>query len=167
MRTCFLSLAIALFSAGCSYNDWLACTPTETQNVPTVRSDPRIQPQVQPRPWEQRIVYYQNGSVEHGPLYFQDPYEYIGTNDGQIRTWGPDDLEAFFASPVTLVINGAFLPVKLVDTPPWESVWSHGIYPEQLPVYEISAPRSKQLRDRQFRNGLGVVGQDLSAVRKN
>lgn len=63
--------------------------------------------------------------VTHGPLYFDDPCEERGSENGEFR-WGADDYLFFATWRLRFLGNVAALPVNLVITPPWRVMESDG-----------------------------------------
>lgn len=58
-----------------------------------------------------------SGAVEHGPLYFEDPFETHGSRDG-VFAWTWEDYFAFFYCDARWLINGIATPVSVVVDPP-------------------------------------------------
>jgi len=73
-----------------------------------------------------------DGSVLHGPLYFEDPFEDAGSDDGQFA-WTAEDSFFFIAWPGRFLLNGTFLPFTALATPPWHVMVSDGHLSRQIP----------------------------------
>lgn len=68
----------------------------------------------------------QDGTVAHGPLWFADPLEMKGSNDGQFAVTAED----FYAFPIGIarfVANLAFWPISMMTTRPDSVMCSDGI----------------------------------------
>lgn len=100
------------------------------------------------RPWEVTPTQSESGAVTHGPDYFQDPFEDQGAAaapvggspsalSGEITGRGREhriDWVDAFATPygyARYTLNGLFLPVSMVVTPPWTEMESDGVLSEQ------------------------------------
>ncbi len=79
--------------------------------------------------------------VTHGPLYFEDPFEDKGSEDGQFAWTGEDYLQLFYWR-ARYLLNGIFLPVSLVVTPPWTVMESDGHLSRQALGYDHDAERA-------------------------
>ncbi|MHC5110583.1 MAG: hypothetical protein ACYTHJ_11990 [Planctomycetota bacterium] len=77
---------------------------------------------------------YVDGSVLHAPLYFEDPFEDKGSDDGQFA-WTAEDYMFLIAWPHRYLLNGAFMPVSLVAIPPTRIMVSDGHLSRQIPGY--------------------------------
>ncbi len=75
-----------------------------------------------------------DGSVTHGPLYFEDPYEDTGSDDGKFAWTGEDYLWMFYWRGRYLV-NAVAFPVSCAVTPPWTVMVSDG-RPSQRAFHE-------------------------------
>ncbi len=73
-----------------------------------------------------------DGSVLHGPLYFEDPFEDAGSDDGQFA-WTAEDSLFWLAWPGRFLLNGSFLPFSAITTPPWYVMVSDGHLSQQIP----------------------------------
>ena len=74
-------------------------------------------------------VFTKDGSISHGPLYFEDSYAGDGSEDGQFAWTGQDYLHI----PVEWgrsILNAVFFPISALDTPPWKAMVSDG-YPSR------------------------------------
>jgi|GEM_PF-6250727 len=66
-----------------------------------------------------------DGSVEHGPLYFEDPLLTGGSNDGRFA-WTWEDYVGILYGDGRFLLNTCGLAVSAVVYPPWTAVRSAG-----------------------------------------
>ncbi len=67
-----------------------------------------------------------DGTVSHGPLWFEDPFEMTGSHDGQFRV----TMEEFLYFPYGIgrfVVNLGLLPLSVLVDPPGSMVCSDGL----------------------------------------
>jgi hypothetical protein len=81
-----------------------------------------------------------SGTVTHGPLYFEDPFEDNGSEDGQFAWTGEDYLWIFYWR-ARFLLNGIALPVSALVTPPWTVMASDGVLSRQALGYDHDAER--------------------------
>ena len=129
----FLSAATCL-ACGCSmmvdpFTDEFANQPAvTTPSVDGVRAA-NVEAKVPAPRGEAAEVLVKDGTVTHGPLYFEDAYAGDGSEDGQFAWTGKD----YSYMPVEwgrFLLNALFFPVSAIDTPPWEVMASDG-YPSR------------------------------------
>lgn len=90
---------------------------------------------------EAKTIAAKDGTVAHTPLYFEDPSDELGSNDGKFA-WTAEDYWYFFAWRGRFLLNGIFFPVSFVDTPPWQVMESDGIPSRTICMGEVdSQPR--------------------------
>jgi hypothetical protein len=77
------------------------------------------------REHEASTLCAKGGTVTHGPLYFEDPTDEHGSDDGQFA-WTAEDYWHFLSWRGRFVINGLFFPASVVVTPPWMVMESDG-----------------------------------------
>lgn len=105
--------------------DELACAPkVTTPSVETARSIQTTRTEHK-RDWDQVVLHSADGAVKHAPLYFEDPFEDQGSQDGKFAWTGEDYFQLFYWRGRYLA-NLIALPVSLVDTPPWMVMESDG-----------------------------------------
>ena len=98
--------------------------PVTTPSVEAVMSV-KVAPDVQDRQGVEKHRSAEDGSVTHGPLYFEDPTEERGSEDGQFAWTGEDYL--WIASwRGRFIANLIALPVSAVVNPPWQVMVSDG-----------------------------------------
>lgn len=129
----FASLAMILVSvSGCSlYSDpfrdeFANQPPITTPSVDAVMAA-EVAPIVIERHGEPKTVYVVDGSVHHYPLYFEDPKEDHGSEDGQFKVTGEDYLW-IAAWRARFLANLVAFPVSAVVNPPWQPMVSDGRY---------------------------------------
>jgi hypothetical protein len=137
-------IASLLLCAGCArlHNYWIEDGPASTlsSDSPTaadLRATRTPAPQRQ-REWRGMPVAAADGTVTHGPLYFEDPFE----DKGHGRDTFQIGWEDYLAMPYGLaryLLNGVALPVSLVVTWPWTAMESDGLLSRQLLGYDHDA----------------------------
>ena len=85
------------------------------------------------RPHQEMTCAPNSGAVTHGPLYFEDPYEEKGSEDGKFAWTSEDYLHVFYWRG-RFLLNAVFFPVSAVVQPPWRDVESDGNRPSDGPV---------------------------------
>jgi len=125
-----LAMGVAFFSAGCQ----LAVNPfkdelVDQRNITTASVDGirATEREYTPRhatgaSWEIRP---EDGTVAHYPLYFEDPYESSGSEDGKFA-WTWEDYWQILYWRGRFAVNFLILPVTAVMTPPWTVMASDG-----------------------------------------
>jgi hypothetical protein len=90
------------------------------------------------REWAKSHVRSADGTVLHGPLWFEDPFEDKGTgHDGYYIGW-----EDYVAVPYGLArftLNWLLAPASMIVTPPWTTMESDGVLSRQLLGYDHDA----------------------------
>jgi hypothetical protein len=123
-------IAAALLLTGCQlmvnpFTDELA----SQRAVSTASSEgaraAQVNPTVLRRPYESTVIRPQDGTVTHGPLYFEDPFEDEGSEDGRFAWTGEDYLQVFYWRG-RFLLNGVLLPLSAVVAPPWCIMASDG-----------------------------------------
>lgn len=77
------------------------------------------------RPMEPSECVPQDGTVLHTPLYFEDPYEVNGSDDGQFA-WTGQDYWQWVYWRARFLLNAVLFPVSAVVTPPGTVMASDG-----------------------------------------
>jgi len=72
-----------------------------------------------------KTVSAKSGMVIHGPLYFEDPENESGSEDGQFAITR-EDLLAFWTTGLRFEVNTILYPLSLFVTPPWMAMSSDG-----------------------------------------
>ncbi len=78
------------------------------------------------RPFEELHIEHQDGTVAHGPLWFEDPVEMAGSDDGRFAV----AFEDYVCAPYCIgrfVVNLALLPLSIAVDLPGSMVCSDGI----------------------------------------
>jgi hypothetical protein len=82
-------------------------------------------PTVRQRDYAPFELHAEGDGVTHGPLYFEDPFEDKGSEDGRFAWTGEDYLQ-FVYWRGRFLLNTLFFPVSAVVTPPWTVMESDG-----------------------------------------
>ncbi len=78
-----------------------------------------------PRDFAAATIGAADGAVTHGPLYFEDPIEDSGSDNGAFAWTGEDYLQ-WVIGPSRFLVNTVLVPISMVDTPPWTVMSSDG-----------------------------------------
>jgi hypothetical protein len=129
--------------AGCNQliNPWVDDLPATgditTASVVAARSA-QATPTPPLRQPEPMITSAQDGTVSHWPLWWEDPFEDKGSEDGQFAwTW-----EDYFAFPYgfgRFLLNTMAFPVSATVTPVWTVMGSDGVLSRQALGYDHDA----------------------------
>jgi len=129
------ALAGTVLSAGCAQKierlRQEACAPDEvtTASVTAVRAAAR-EIAAPRRPYAEVKVQTEDGTVTHAPLYFEDPYEDVESEEYCV-VWSPGDyLHSWLYGPGRCLVNTIFFPVSVAVDPPWARMASDG-YPSR------------------------------------
>ena len=87
-----------------------------------------------PRDFAAATIAAADGAETHGPLYFEDPTEDSGSDNGAFAWTGEDYLQ-WVIGPTRFWLNGVLLPVSMFDTPPWTIMSSDG-EPSRMVVWQ-------------------------------
>lgn len=115
--------------------------PVTTASVETVQNSKATR-SVQQRDWPAEELYAQNGAVQHHPLYFEDPYEDKGSDDGKFA-WTYEDYVQLFYWRGRFLLNTILFPVSVAVTPPWTVMESDGVLSRQALRWDHDAERAK------------------------
>ncbi len=98
-------------------------------------------------------MHVASGVVEHGPLYFEDPFVDKGagrteqTDPGNVYRLGWEDWVALPYGYARHVLNLVALPVSAVVTPPWTRMESDGHLSRQILGYDHDATPAQDAGD--------------------
>jgi hypothetical protein len=125
-----LTVTFTVLLAGCQlfvnpWRDEIAHNPPVTTGSAEYADALDVAPVVRHRDVEQATVRVASGTVTHGALYFEDPCETAGSDDGQFA-WTKEDLAYSALGPIRYMLNLAFIPVSVVEMPPWTVMASDG-----------------------------------------
>lgn len=118
------------FAAGCHlavnpYHDEMATViPVTTPSATGVREANVTARTIRPL-GEAKTVRAKSGVVIHGPLYFEDPVEESGSDDGQFAITH-EDFFAFWSMAFRFPLNTVLLPISALITPPSTVMASDG-----------------------------------------
>jgi len=110
-----------------------------TASVEGVRAA-KTTPSVRQRGYASFELRSEDLGVTHGPLYFEDPFEDKGSEDGRFAWTGEDYLQIFYWRG-RFLLNTVFFPVSAVVTPPWTLMESDGRLSRQSLGYDHDAKR--------------------------
>lgn len=115
-----LALALLILPAGCQRS--FVEQPEPLQDEPVVEDDA-----MRLRQWTQTSAMYPNGSIDAGPTGFAyEPRRYM------------QDPNYYAADTAVFVGNFFMLPIRLVQTPPWETITYRGRW--ILPTHHAMPP---------------------------
>lgn len=125
-----LVLGIAFGTGGCHlmvnpYTDEIAMAPPVTTPSAEQAQAAQVAVTVTQRDYDLAEVRAKDGSVTHGPLYFEDPVEDRGSEDGRFA-WGGEEYTYFIHGPGCYLLKVVLFPVSTVVTPPWVTMVSDG-----------------------------------------
>ncbi len=105
-----------------------------------------VQPAMAERGWPPMMGYYAAPVVQHGPLYFEDEFENVGTvSDACPRGWTWADFLSIPYCDARWMLNTIASPVSMVVYPPWQPTCSDG-EPGKTPLgLTLDAAPAKQL----------------------
>ncbi|MFH1109258.1 MAG: hypothetical protein V1790_08700 [Planctomycetota bacterium] len=146
-----LALCVAVFGAvvgGCQlmvnpFHDELA--GPQQMTTPSVEGAraATAAPSLRQRGYAPVEIHAENGAVTHGPLYFEDPFEDKGSEDGQFAWTGEDYLQAAYWRGRFLV-NTLLFPISAIVTPPWTVMESDGHLSRQALGMDHDAQRAAE-----------------------
>ena len=121
---------VALLTIGCHlavdpFTDDLEGEPAvTTPSVIAVRSV-KGEPTRPQRSYARMSLTAKDGTVTHGPLYFEDAFEDASGEDDSFA-WTGEDYLAWFGGGGRFLINTALFPLSAAVTPPWVVMTSDG-----------------------------------------
>ncbi len=131
IRAVVASAVITTLTVGCQhmvnpFTDELAFAPVvTTPSVDAVRAA-HVEPRAPHRPHASVEVPVSSGVVTHSPLYFEDPFETTGCDDGQFA-WTGEDYLYFVYGPSRFLVSIGLFPVSAAVTPPWLEMTDDGL----------------------------------------
>jgi len=144
----FPIVGLALFllaTGGCAKfqdaNPWVDwSTPADAISTPSadgVYAYNRT-PATRQRKWDRTAGYYENEAVTHWPLWWEDPFEDKGSEDGQFA-WTYEDYVAMPYGLARFLLNTMAFPVSATVTPSFTVMASDGQLSKQLLGYDHDA----------------------------
>lgn len=130
MRQHLLSTTGLLLISGCSMmaspfrDEYAHLPPVSTPSVDSALAAD-VPPSQQERIGEEKTRSAADGNVVHLPLYFEDPFEDSGSEDGQFAWTGEDYVWIAYAR-LRFMANVFAFPVSAVVNPPWQEMVSDG-----------------------------------------
>ena len=100
------------------FTDELAGGPAVTTPSVDAARVISVEPRLPHRPHAPVEVHLPGGTVTHGPLYFQDPFESTDYDDGRFA-WSGEDYICWLYGPSRFLLNTAFFPLSAAVAPPW------------------------------------------------
>jgi hypothetical protein len=142
MNRVFQFAMIFLVFAGCSQlkqanpyvDDTQPASTIMTTSSEGIRAADRS-PIYRQREWEGHQVVYHNNDVTHWPLFFQDPFEDKGSEDGKFA-WTWEDYLAIPWGYGRYWANTTLIPVSLAVPNPFEVMASDGELSKQWLGYD-------------------------------
>lgn len=143
MKNVFLTcLTTSLLLAGCTQlqqanpyvDDTRSAGLVTTTSSEGIRAAGRS-PVHRQREWEGHQVVYHNNDVTHWPLWFQDPFEDKGSEDGQFA-WTWEDYLAMPWSYGRWLANTMLVPVSMAVPQPFTVMASDGELSKQWLGYD-------------------------------
>jgi hypothetical protein len=131
---------LGVLAVGCQHmvnpfrDDLPATSDVTTASVAGARAAPS-RPTVAPRGYEPQPIEAQNGTVAHWPLWWEDPFEDQGSEDGTFA-WTAEDYLCVAYGPARFLLNTMAWPVSAVVTPPWTVMCSDGKLSRQALGYD-------------------------------
>ncbi|HEY3243516.1 MAG TPA: hypothetical protein VGM03_09210, partial [Phycisphaerae bacterium] len=92
------------------------------------------------REFSRQTIEPSDGTVTHWPLWYEDPFEDKGSEDGEFK-WTAEDAIAFPYGLARFILNTIGLPASMVVEPPWTVMCSDGRLSRQLLGYDHDAER--------------------------
>lgn len=130
MKVTLPSTLLLVMVSGCSQmvdpfrDEYAHCPPVTTPSVDAVRAAD-VPPSIQDRHGVEKLRRAADGSVCHGPLYFEDPSEEGGSDDGHFA-WTGEDYVWIASWRARFLGNLIAWPVSAVVTPPGMTMVSDG-----------------------------------------
>ena len=124
------TITAALPAAGCQlvvdpFTDELASQRMVTTASADGARAAQATPTILRRPYEPTTVSAEDGSVTHGPLYFEDGFENLCSDDGEFA-WTAEDYLHLSYWHGRFILHGLLFPVSAAITPPWIVMESDG-----------------------------------------
>ncbi len=116
--------------------------PTDTITTPSAAGvESADAPQaVHTRAFDRQPVEPTVGTVTHWPLWYQDPFEDKGSEDGQFRLTEEDGIALPYGL-ARFILNTMGLPVSIGVQPPWKLMCSDGRLSRQALGYDHDPER--------------------------
>jgi hypothetical protein len=95
---------------------------------------------VRHRDFTRQSVEPSDGTVTHWPLWYEDPFEDKGSEDGEFK-WTAEEAVAFPYGLARFILNTMGLPVSMVVLPPWTVMCSEGRLSRQALGFDHDAER--------------------------
>jgi len=122
---------LCLATCGCQHlinpfvDDLPATAEVTTASVEGVRAAQADRPGPAPRDFADFHLEAQSGTVDHWPLWWEDPFEDQGSEDDRFA-WTEEDYFTIAYGPARFILNTVVCPVSAVVTPPGTVLCSDG-----------------------------------------
>jgi len=135
MRLSWAVILITFAAGGCElamnpFVDPLAEEPeATTASAEAARAFERER-EVRRRSFAENPLIAADGSVTHGPSYFEDPREEPTSECAKCAgrfAWGWEDIAASIYGPGRFLVNGVLSPLSKIVAPPWTVMVSDGV----------------------------------------
>ncbi|MHC4089131.1 MAG: hypothetical protein ACYSVY_02440 [Planctomycetota bacterium] len=142
-RTVLAAVMGLVLTVGCQHAinpflDDLPATPeVTTASVEGARAAP-TRPSIPRRDFSSVQVYPQDGTVDHWPLWWEDPFEDKGSDDGQLA-WTEEDYFAYVYGSGRFLLNTMAFPISAWVTKPFTVLCSDGRLSRQKLGYDHDA----------------------------
>lgn len=135
----------AIGASGCQllvnpFTDELADRPAVTTPSVQITHAARVGEAAMRRTYKPIDVAVRDGVVLHGPLYFEDPFEDKGSEDGKFA-WTGEDYLCILYGPGRFSLNSVLFPLSAAVTPPWVVMASDGYLSPQALGMDHDAER--------------------------
>ena len=138
-------IGACLAAGGCQHminpfvDDLPAVSEVTTASAAGARSAPRSDLQVPRRSFAETYVDAQSGTVDHWPLWWEDPFEDKGSTDNGQFAWTREDYIALAYCPARFLLNTIAFPVSAWMTKPGTIMCSDGKLSRQRLGYDHDA----------------------------
>lgn len=130
LATLLVGAFIAMVAAGCAIrSDPFTDAFADDRGVTTPSVEEARAAEATPvatnRPYGRHEIGAADGTVAHSPLFFEDPFEEHGSDDGRFA-WTFEERLAFFGGPARFLVNIVAFPISAAATPFWQVMQSDG-----------------------------------------
>jgi hypothetical protein len=149
IRFSLIPICATIFLVGCATSSHIFSNPfCDELDGRTAATTPSVmaaraaahQPNLVVSHGQPKTLCAKDGSVIHGPLYFEDPFEEKGGEDGRFAWTGEDYLWMVYWRGRFMVNLFAF-PVSAALSPPWQAMVSDGYLSDRsLGAFHDAAP---------------------------
>jgi hypothetical protein len=140
-----MAAAACITACGCQHainpfvDDLPAVSEITTASVTGARAAPRKEPAIPRREFNEVQAWPESGTVDHWPLWWEDPFEDKGSVDDREFKWTEEDYFAVFYGPGRFILNTMAFPVSAWVTKPGTVTCSDGQLSRQALGYDHDA----------------------------